>query len=550
MKKFISAIAAVSLILAYFCTFGAVAAEEPTIYYSVDKSRWFELPMAYFTGEASVKFYSGQKNAKVYTEDGKSELNILDKVQFMYMYVEAPEGSTCDIYTTIDTSESQEPWSSLVDGGEWAWKSESKYAQYPVKLTSSKEKGDEPETAVAIPLRLGRVEIYIVCTVGSSETVYKVSAKGRWTAVANAPQISDTNGDFRVYTGSAAGYAILMNGASVANDNQTYLFTNSKYRLPGASSGSNWDEKEMWVGANFSKWLEGSSYVMMPGLGMAKNHQSFNDVSEKFFDLSFPTNYSWSSGDKSLSGVYGADYIGEIIMLMANRADGASVYYQDSAWECVNPGLTPADGASEFSPTSHPRNYNDYDDSDSGKYYGVAIKWNNKNGYRENSPAISESISSTHYNDYEELKYAYRRKFKAGETVSIYSPGNIEGTDEKYGLIIPVIKYYIPDETVGIKDIEAKYFASGDGVPAGGGVAVKVTTLLDNFTHGRKITAIYALYDDDGALSGVETKSQEAKTTSDEFIFACDAGRAKFLNVTFICNGGLIIPPVKVQINP
>ena len=546
MKRLLGVAAVLSLSALCFCVAHALAAEEPTIYYSVDNSRWYELPASEFTGEASVSFRSGAKDAKVYMENGKSELDILDKTQFMYMYAEAPEGASCDIYTTIDVSQSLEPWSSLVDGGVWAFNKESNYAKYPVKLTGEAAKGDEPLHAVSIPLRLGRVEIYVVCKSDSGEEVYKISAKGRWTAVANAAQISEMHSRFRVYSGDAAGYAILMNGASLANDNQTYLFTYSKWRK--GNTPEEWGEAALWTGANFSKWLEGSSYVMMPGSGLAGNYSTFNKPEDKFFDLTFPTSYSWSQDGKKLSGSYGDGYIGEVVVLMANRADGASKYYTDPEWECVNAGITPMDGNGEFSPTSHPRTYNDYDDSTEGKYYGVAIQWDNKQTAREESSAVSGSLSG--YKQIEELKYAYRRKFRAGETVSIYSPANFDSDDEKYGLVVPVIKYYMPEETADVKDISAKWFESGDGIPAGGGVVVNVTTLLENYTYGRKSTAVYALYDENGVLSDVAAKTQEASTTSDEFIFSCGEGRAKFLNVLVTNADGKVILNKKTQINP
>ncbi len=546
MKRLLGVAAVLSLSALCFGAAHAFAAEEPTIYYSVDNSRWYELPVSEFTGETSVTFRSGAKDAKVYMKDEKAELNILDRAQFMYMYAEAPSGAECDIYTTIDVAQSLEPWSSLVDGGVWAFNKESNYAKYPVKLTSSDLKGDEPLHAVSIPLRLGRVEVYVVCKDGTDETVYKISAKGRWAAVANSPQISDTHERFRVYSGNAAGYAILMDGASLANDNQTYLFTYSKWRQ--GNTPVEWGEAALWTGANFSKWLEGSSYVMMPGSGLAGNYSTFNNVNDKFFDLTFPTNYSWSQDDKKISGGYGDGYIGEVVVLMANRADGESKYYTDPEWECVNAGITPMDGGTEFSPASKPRNYNDYDDSAEGKYYGVAIQWDNKQAAREESPAVGGSLSG--YKACEELKFAYRRKFKAGETVSIYSPANFDSDDEKYGLVVPIIKYYMPEETADVKDISAKWFESGDGIPAGGGVVVNVTTLLENYTYGRKSTAVYALYDENGVLSDVAAKTQEASTTSDEFIFSCEEGRAKFLNVLVTNADGKVILNKKTQINP
>ena len=546
MKRLLGIAAVLSVAALCFGAANAWAAEEPTIYYSVGRSKWYELPVSEFTGESSIAFRSGSKTAKVYMEDDKPELDILDKTQFMYMYAEAPDGADCDIYTTIDTSQSLEPWTSLVDGGEWAWSKESNYAKYPVKLTGNETKGDEPQNAVSIPLRLGRTDVYVVCKSGSDETVYKISVKGRWTAVANAAQMSETNSRFRVYAGDAAGYAILMNGASLANDNQTYLFTYSKWRR--GNTPENWGGTTLWTGANFSKWLEGSSYVMMPGSGLAGNNSTFNNVSDKFFDLTFPTSYSWSSGNKKVSGSYGDDYIGEVVVLMANRADGESAYYQDPEWECVNAGITPMDGGAEFSPTSKPRNYNDYDDSAAGKYYGVAIQWDNNQASREESSAVNGALSG--YKACEELKFAYRKKFKAGETVSIYSPANFDGADEKYGLVVPIIKYYLPEETADIKDVNAKWFESGDGIPAGGGVVVNVTTVLGNYTYGRKSTAVYALYDENGALSDVASKSQEASTTSDEFIFACGEGRAKFLNVLVTNADGKVILNKKAQINP
>ena len=546
MKRLLGVAAVLSISALCFGAAGALAAEEPTIYYSVDRSKWYELPVSEFTGETSVVFRSGSKDAKVYMDDGKAELDVLDRTQFVYMYAEAPTGADCDIYTTIDTNQSLEPWASLVDGGEWIWTKESNYAKYPVKLTGEAVKGNEPLNAVSIPLRLGRVEIFVVCKSDSEESVYKISAKGRWTAAANAAQMSDANSRFRVYAGDAAGYAMLMNGASLANDNQTYLFTYSKWR--SGNTPSYWDEAGMWTGSNFSKWLEGSSYVMMPGSGLAGNNSTFNNTGDKFFDLTFPTSYSWASDGKKVSGSYGEGYIGEIVVLMANRADGESAYYQDPEWECVNAGITPMDGNSEFSPTSHPRTYNDYDDSAEGRYYGVAVQWDNKKSTREESPAVSGSLSG--HKECVELKYAYRRKFKAGETISIYSPANFDGSNEKYGLIVPVIKYYMPEETADIKDVNAKWFEEGDGIPSGGGVVVNVTTLLQNYTYGRKSTAVYALYDENGALSDVATKTQEASTTSDEFIFACGEGKAKFLNVLITNADGKTILNKKAQINP
>ena len=237
---------------------------------------------------------------------------------------------------------------------------------------------------------------------------------------------------------------------------------------------------------------------------------------------------------------------------MAYRANKNSAYYTDPGWECVNSGSTPMDGDSEFVPTSRPRNYNDYTDNVEGdsKYYGAAILWKNKNAYRESSPGISGTLSSDNYNECVELNYAYRHKFRAGDTISIYNPGNVADEDESYGLIIPIIKYYMPDTTANIKDVEAKYLASGDGVPEGGAVAVNVTTVLGNYVYGRKIMATYALYDENGALADVETKTQEATTTSDEFIFACGAGKAKFLNVIFANDEGKVIASQKAAINP
>ena len=546
MKRLSGALAVFSVAALCFGASAAMAAEEPTIYYSVDNSRWYELPVSEFTGSTSVAFRGGSKDAKVYIENGRQELNILEPTQFMYMYAEAPQGAQCNIYTTIDVNQSQEPWSSLVDGGVWAFNKESNYAKYPVRLTSGEVKGSESKNAAAIPLRLGRTDIYVVCSSDSGETVYKISAKGRWTAAANAAQISEMHSRFRVYSGDAAGYAILMNGASLANDNQTYLFTYSKWRR--GNSPEEWGESALWTGANFSKWLEGSSYVMMPGSGLAGNYSTFNKPEDKFFDLTFPTSYSWSQDGKKISGSYGDGYIGEVVLLMANRADGASKYYTDPEWECVNAGITPMDGGGEFSPAGKPRNYNGYDDSKEGKYYGVAIQWDNKQSAREESPAVGGSLSG--YKAIEELKYAYRRKFRAGETVSIYSPANFDGDDERYGLVVPVIKYYLPEETADIKDIDAKWFSEGDGIPAGGGVVVNVTTLLNNYTYGRKSTAVYALYDESGALSDVAAKTHEALTTSDEFIFPCAKGKAKFLNVLITNADGNVILNKKTQIDP
>lgn len=555
MKKIISAVAALSLILSCFCVIGVRAVEEPTIYYSVDKSKWYELPSSNFTGEADIAFADGtQKTAKVYMQNGRAALDLADKTQFIYLYAEAPDGAECDFYTTIDVSQNLDPWKNLVDGGEWAWNRESAYAKFPVKVSDSVNSGKGPLTAVSVPLRLGRVDIYLDCRESGASTLYKTSVNGVWTQAANSPQISNLHDDFRVYTGDAAGYPILMNGASVANDNQMYLFTYSKYRVPGASTGLNWDGKEIWTGANFSKWLEGSSYVMMPGLGIAKNHAHYNDKDVKFFDLSFEKTYSASSGDVTVDGGYSDGYIGEVVVLMPNRADKDSVYYKDPEWECVNSGTVPKVGDNDFSPASVARNFNNYTsgaaDDERGKYYGAAIKWKNSGGYRESSPGVSGSLSSSNYDDIRDLKYAYRRKISAGDTVSIYSPANIDGDNESYGLIIPVIKYYMPDEKVDIKNVEAKYLESGDGVPTSGAVAVNVTTLLENYTYGRTVNATYALYDDNGILADVETKSQEASTTSDEFIFACAKDRAKFLNVVFTNDAGAVIATKTAPINP
>ena len=557
MKKIIGAVLILSLLLALPGSICVNAQEEPTIYYSVDKSKWYEIPSSDFIGNSTVDFaVGGEKNVKVYTKNGVTGIDISDKTQFVYLYAEAPEGASLEFYTTIDTKQSLEPWGDLVDGGVWAWEKESKYAKYPVRVSGGNQSGNGPLTAVSVPLRLGRVDVYAVCNQGGNESVYKVSMNGSWTAAANYPKISDINSGFRVYVGNAAGYAIPMSGASLANDNQTYLFTYSKYRV--GNNPGNWGEQTMWVGSNFTKWLEGSSYVMMPGHGIAPCRETYNKVTTKFFDISVDKTYTWSSGDKKISGYYGDDYIGEVIILMPNRADKNSEYYTKEGWECVNSGNTPKAEGATFSPVNRPRNYNDFEDNvnpqgtgdNSSKYYGVAVEWNNKSGYRENFPGVDGELSTESYKKYVELNYAYRKRFCAGDIVSVYSPANIANNDEADALIVPIIKFYMPEETADIKDVEAKYLASGDGVPSGGAVAVNVTTLIGNYTYGRNVTATYSLYDENGAIPEVVPITTEAMTTSDEFIFPCAQGRAKYLHVIFKNDNDEIISERKQAIDP
>lgn len=513
MKKLLSSVIAASALLSCFGTMGVMASEEPTIYISTDKSKWEEISMSKFTGSAKVNFLTeGTKDSKVYANNGKVGLDITDSAQFVYMYAEVPEGASCDFYTTIDTSQDQEPWGSLVDGGVWALEKLGPIMAYPTKAGKS----GTPQEPIAVPLRLGRVDVIADYKEGGDEKVYKLSLNGRWTAIANNPTLSDKNSGFRVYAGDAAGYMVLMGGASLANDNQSFLYTYSKYRI--GNSPANWDEKNVWVGANFSKWLEGSSYVIMPGEGLEKINSVYNDTEKKYFDLTTESSYSWMADDKSakISGTIYTDkdgYAGEVVMLMAYDAGDDSVYKNPSSgWECVNDGTHAPDKATIL---SKPRDYNDYTETD---YYGMAIQWKNgTKSLRAEDPGISGTLSSSSYNNAVELKYAYRKKFKPGETVSVYSPGNIGGTSDGYGLSIPIIKYYQPEETAKVQDVEAMY------VDEANGVMVNATTVVENYSHSGQLKAIYALYDENGKLSGV---SKTATTTSDEFLFPCTKAEA------------------------
>jgi len=515
-------------------------AKEFQIYVSSDGENYTKVDMTKFTAtDWIVNKNDGFTYGKWYA-DSYGDISemvaypIKDKTQFVWMYADVPEGADLDIWTgfVMDGGISPlEPWR------EDPFENNNTYARWklhqtlPVKVDNNI--GESKSNPLVVPLRMGRpgVVFNYKTDADANMEVYGMRLLSGWATAAMSASLENMHDIFYIWSRDGVdtiGMPVMVNGASAANDNQMLLDSYTYARPNGVKK--EWNEKTLWVGAHLSKWLEGSSYVMMPIWGLTyapeKNAEIMADPETKFFDIKTQESYSWTQNYSSKENAgwteEGAGYDGEVVVLMAEPAAEGSKYLDPSSgWECVNNG-TAANGISTKNADFSARDKNSYTNTD---YYATAIQWkassiiNGKSSNSITSLSVLEESDNAHrtmtagihgsmdgaWNKTSKLTYAYRYKFKAGDSVPIWNPCNITDS-EPDSMMVPIIKYYTPEETLDL------YVEDGDIVAKGG---------MKNTTEEEKSgVVIVAQFDDDGRLLKVETtgnKSVEAGTDKLKF---------------------------------
>ena len=464
------------------------------IYVSSDGVDYEAVDMSKFTAnDWIIKQNDGWTNGKWYAESYGNTNNMVAYpiegiTQFAYVYADVPDGATLDMYTgfCMDSGITPlEPWREEPFNYVNEQIPARVHTALPVK-TAAKGTRNDP---VKIPLRLGRPAIVFNYTPeeDAEKEIYGMRLLSGWATAAMNAELTNMHDIFKIwddYSGSEAGMPMLMNGASVGNDNQTVLDTYT-YARP-KNGRQKWSQDKLWVGAHFSKWLEGSSYVMMPiwGLSWVYNEEQavLTNPDTKFFDIQTQEDYSWTANyyekyDTSWTEE-GEGYDGEVVVLMATPAAEGSKYLDStSGWECVNNG-TAANGISTANATFSARDKNTYTNTD---YYATAIRWkasglysgtsgwsfsdmdsfmDTNNAYRAIKAGIRGSMEGA-WDTATKLTYAYRYKFKAGEAIPIWNPCNITTDYEKDIMMVPIIKYYTPEETLDMSIDDGVVTAKG-----------------------------------------------------------------------------------------
>ncbi len=325
-------------------------------------------------------------------------VSLPDDTQFAYMKAILPDGTSVkynvqDIYRTDN---------GLLGGFQTNPFGSNSAVQYGLIRTADENKvpiKNEQGRCIATYTDVGGVE--------KTFTINFTSKQPRLTSFTQNPAFTD-------------GTVSFISGGAIANDNGTLL-------------DSTGDSARIYTMANASKKLEGSSMFVMPWQGMySANSYAVTNPSGEFFSFT-------------------ADTDGTVNVILPAAAV-TSDYVNN--WTRVNNGIQ----AENVTMRTTARNYNDYTNVD---YFATAYKWicgnDTTNAYRTVSPGITEPLENNiHITGEQKLTYAYRRTFKAGDTVKIYNPGCIT-TSEATALMAVTIKW---GEV--IEDISVSYSADGE----------------------------------------------------------------------------------------
>lgn len=422
LKKIIASILAMVSFTALAST-SALAEDNVKIYYSVDNSTWECVSVSDFE---STRLH----NRDVVACD-TIDLGYADKV-----YIASSDPDNTKFYQ-MNVSNDDSTWGDM-----------ERHFFLPIVYDISGV--GSFDNAIAMPLRNGDLD----CVFKYNGTYYQIPFTANDSY--SKKGISVTVKHSLINQRSGVGRCRPLSGASVQNDNASFIDPFTPY-----NDDTKWNKDDHWVAANFSKYLVDSAYVMMPVTGIAANNASFQDLNQSLISISAS---KWEETDAN-------GYAGEVVVLLNHPVDAGSKYTPENGWECVNNGTIPQD----FILTSTACDWNDY----SEKYFAAAYNWktadykisqgqwieasedDSKAGYRAKMSHMSDGISGK-VNGSANLCYAYRKQFKAGDSVDIYNPGGITSS-EASAIIIPIVKFYEGDANYTFAN-EDSYFVSDSAI--------------------------------------------------------------------------------------